>query len=81
VGKTAALRIDSARVDGAEYPDQGSSVEIYTNPDPLDYIELETLGPLQNLKAGDRIERVNTYTLIRRTESDPDREAQRILSE
>jgi len=79
VGKTVALRIDSPRVAGAEYPDKGSSVEIYTNPDPLQYIELETLGPLQTLKPGGRIERVNTYTLIRRTESDPDREAERIL--
>jgi hypothetical protein len=81
VGKTVALRIDSPRVGDAEYPDKGSSVEIYTNPNPLEYIELETLGPLQTLKPGDRIERVNTYTLIRRTESDPDREAERILQQ
>jgi hypothetical protein len=81
VGKTAALRIDSPRVAGAEYPDKGSSAEIYTNPNPLEYIELEMLGPLQTLKPGDRIERVNTYTLIRRTQSDPDREAERILQQ
>ena len=79
LGKTTALRIDSPRVSNADYPDKGSSVEIYTNPNPLEYIELETLGPLQTLKTGDRIERVNTYTLIRRTESNPDREAERIL--
>jgi hypothetical protein len=81
IGKDAAMRIDSARVPGAEYPDKGSSVEIYTNPDPLKYIELETLGPLQTLKPGDRIERVNTYTLIRRADSPADREAGRIISE
>ena len=81
VGKNAVLRIDSPRVAGAPYPDQGSSVEIYTNPNPLEYVELETLGPLQKMKPGDRIERVNTYTLMRRNQPDPDREAESILAE
>lgn len=73
------LRIDSARVSGGEYPDQGSSVEIYTNADPLAYVELETLGPLSTMKVGDRIQRTNTYTLLHRTEQDPDAEARKML--
>ena len=81
VGKTTALRIDSPRLGGANYPDLGSSAEIYTNPNPLPYIELETLGPLHAMKKGDRIERVNTYTLFRRAEKDPEREARKILGE
>jgi Domain of unknown function (DUF4380) len=73
------LRIDSPRVAGAEYPDQGSSEEIYTNPDPLTYIELETLGPLSMMQVGDKIERMNKYTLLRRTEKDPTAEVKKIL--
>jgi len=64
------LQIDSPRVSGAEYPDQGSSAEIYTNPDPLQYIELETLGPLKTMKVGDKIERTNRYTLMHRAEGE-----------
>jgi hypothetical protein len=64
------LQIDSPRVTGAEYPDQGSSTEIYTNPDPLQYVELETLGPLHTMKVGDTIERTNRYTLLRRKEGE-----------
>lgn len=78
VGEKFMLRIDSPRVSGAEYPDRGSSTEIYTNPDPLQYIELETLGPLHLLKIGDKIERTNIYTLIERTRATPEDEAQAI---
>ena len=74
-----ALRIDAPRLPGAEYPDQGSSTEIYTNEDPLAYIELETEGPLSIMKIGDRIQRTNTYTLSRRSEKDPAAEARKIL--
>ena len=79
VGEKVMCRIDSPREPGGEYPDQGSSAEIYTNPDPLPYIELEMLGPLRVMKAGDRIERTSIYTFIRRTESNPDAEARRAL--
>ncbi|NOT59805.1 MAG: hypothetical protein HOP19_06215, partial [Acidobacteria bacterium] len=61
-----AVRIDSPRQANAEHPDQGSSAEIYTNPDPLAYVELETLGPLREMKNGDRIEHGNRYRLYRR---------------
>lgn len=69
IGEKQMLRIDSARVPGAEYPDQGSSAEVYTNADPAPYVELEMLGPLRTLRVGERIQRTNTYTLIRRTET------------
>ena len=35
VGTNVVCRNDSPRVPGAEYPDQGSSLEVYTNPEPL----------------------------------------------
>src|SRR5439155_3214657 len=74
VGKEAVVRIDSPRKIFGEYPDEGCSAEIYTNPDPLAYVELEMLGPLQKLIAGDSITRTSTYTLLRRTEADPELE-------
>jgi hypothetical protein len=80
LGEKLACRIDSPREAGRNYPDNGCSAEIYTNPDPAKYIELETLGPLQVMKSGDRLAQTSTYTLLRRTENDPPAEAKRILN-
>jgi hypothetical protein len=73
------LRVDSPRVGGGEYGDQGSSTEVYTSRDPHAYVELETFGPLRRLAKGERIERTNVYTLLRRTRPDPWAEARSIL--
>jgi hypothetical protein len=81
VGKDAVLRIDSSRSLLGEYPDDGCSAEIYTNPDPLPYVELEMLGPLTKLVLGDKITRTSSYTLLRRTEVDPELEVRRLLSQ
>jgi len=70
VGPKTALRIESARVPGAEYPDKGSSAEVYTNPNPLTYVELEMLGPLHTLKPGDEISHSSAYTLFHRADID-----------
>jgi len=80
VGEKHVLRIDSPRVANATYPDQGSSAEVYTNPDPLKYVELEMLGPLSQMKTGDRIERANTYTLSRRRDKNAAEEGRKIVS-
>ena len=80
IGATELLRIDSALVAGAKYPDDGCSAEVYTNADPLPYVELELLGPLASLAVGESIERVSTYTLGRRTEKDPATEIKRLLA-
>jgi hypothetical protein len=74
-----ALRIDTTRPTNREYPDFGSSTEVYTNPNPLAYVELETLGPLELLKAGDKISQTNRYSLFRRGVGSADDEARRIL--
>ena len=79
IGEQFAVRIDSPRQPNAEHPDQSSSAEIYTNPDPLPYVELETLGPLHEMKKGDLIERMNRYTLNRRTQKDMLQDATRLL--
>ena len=81
VGTNLALRIDSPRLAGlpqSSYPDGGCNTEVYTNPG-APYVELECLGPLAKLPVGARMEFVTTYTLFRRTETDPDTEAHRIL--
>ena len=36
----------------APYPDAGCNVEIYSNPDPLTYMEAEVLGPLETIPPG-----------------------------
>ncbi len=79
VGAKHILKVDSPRVPQAEYPDNGSSAEVYTNVDPLQYIELEMLGPLKEMKVGDKIERTNVYTLMRRREKTPAAEARKIF--
>lgn len=73
------VQIDSPRVAGATYTHKNSSAEVYTNADPLPYVELEMLGPLHELKVGDRIERTNTYTLARRSAKTVDEEVNKAL--
>lgn len=67
VGAKHALRIEAPRVANAVYPDNGSSAEVYTNLDPLRYVELEMLGPLKEMKSGDKLEHKNRYTLLPRS--------------
>lgn len=59
------------RPEGAEYPDLGSSVEIFTNDFML---ELETLGPLQTLpRGGEALHREDWFVFgDAHTASDPD---------
>jgi hypothetical protein len=79
MGEKHALRIESLRIMDAEYPDKGSSAEVYTNPDPLKYVELEMLGPLRMLKPGEKMVQTNRYTLFRRTDDTLEQQARRIL--
>lgn len=81
IGEKALCLVSTPRVRGAEYPDRGASAEVYTNPDPKTYVELETLGPLALLKPGDRISQTNTYALQRRVVGEtPDAAAKRVLT-
>lgn len=74
-----SVRIDSPRVPGAEYPDHQSNAQIYTNPNPLAYVELEMLGPLKTLHPGDEIERTSIYSLFTRRHPDPRSHAENLL--
>lgn len=70
------LRIDTHPACASLVP---SGVAIYTNKDPLGYVELETEGAIATLTPGDRLTQVNTYTLGHRTTPDPAAEARRIF--
>ena len=71
VGEKEICAITPWPASGDEYPDRGASAEIYTNPDPKKYVELETLGPLTLLKAGERISHGQHYSLHRRSHESP----------
>jgi len=79
VGEREVLRVEIPRSPGANYPDDGCSAEIYTNPDPVPYVELETLGPLKRLQTGDRLSATNVYRLARRNGTAPEAAAKAIL--
>ena len=64
-GPNLKLEIERVGNEDGEFPDEGSHIEIYTNPDPLPYVELETMGPLRILKVGDSIDATNRYRLSR----------------
>jgi hypothetical protein len=80
VGKELMVLIESPRSAPDEYPDGGSSAEVYTNRDPLTYVELEMLGPLRTLCVGDRLSQTNTYTLLRRSAATPEVDARKALA-
>lgn len=80
VGPKEILRIDIARQADSHYPDDGCSVEVYSNQDPVPYVELETLGPLRRLAIGDRLSATNTYRLFRRQGVNALAEAERVLA-
>jgi hypothetical protein len=75
------LRIDSPRVKGAEYADEGANAIIYTSPKADGYIELEPFGPLKTMQVGQRMERTVRYTLSHRTESEAEVEARRMAGQ
>jgi len=74
VGQDCVVRIDAQSSPG-DYPDGGCLTEIYTNPDPLQYVELETLGPLTTIGPGEQIDRTTVYTVRPRSTPDPVAEA------
>ena len=52
MGEDYVLKIDAPRIPYRTYPDDGCSAQIYTNPDPLPYVELEALNPIHQLQIG-----------------------------
>ena len=79
-GERQLVRIDIPRTAGGDYPHNGCSVEVYTNPDPVPYVELETLGPRRTLKVGDHLSATNTYRLARRTSASLENDVRALLA-
>jgi hypothetical protein len=48
-----------------DFPDGGCAEEIYTNPDPLKYVELELLGPVVTLQPHESVSMTTHWTLRR----------------
>ena len=44
--------VSAKRESGGTYPDDGCNLEVYTNPDPAKYIEMELLAPVRTLAPG-----------------------------
>jgi hypothetical protein len=55
------------------YPDEGCSVEVFSNPDPLAYMEMELLGPVRKIEAGKSIEYRTKWSLKRLQQRTPTR--------
>lgn len=82
VGTNTVLLLESPRVPGVPksgYPDSGCSAEVYTNPNPTAYLELELLGPLARLAPGDSLSLTTVYSLFRRQKSNAWEEAAQLL--
>jgi hypothetical protein len=83
VGTNTTLLIESPRSPGVGpkgFPDGGCSAEVYTNPNPTPYIELELLGPLATLATNDTLSATSIYSLFRRGQAGAMDEAQSVLS-
>lgn len=78
VGEDSVVRIDTEHEAG-EFPDGGCATEIYTNADPLKYVELESMSPLVTMKPGDRTARTTSYTVTHRSTADAESEARKAL--
>jgi hypothetical protein len=74
------VAIHAERERAGDFPDKGSSVEIYTNPDPNKYVELEMLGPLHSLKQGDVLSRNQTYRLYHRNAGSLEEQVRALVS-
>jgi hypothetical protein len=78
VGEKEICVITPWASEGGDYPDRGASAEVYTNPDPKKYVELETLGPLKALRTGEKMSHGQHYSLRRRTDKNTDLEMELI---
>jgi len=64
--RRGTLFVKRARViPGARYPDGGCNFELFTNPE---FLEVETLGPLAELKPGETAEHVEQWWLFDRVQ-------------
>ncbi|NBX33914.1 hypothetical protein EBR16_00860 [bacterium] len=81
VGDRQTLLITSVPgVPTGVFAGEGNRAEIYVNPDPLPYVELETLGHLRTLRVGESTACTNFYRLDdARADEAPKAAARRLL--
>jgi len=84
VGDGPDLLIENEAVkaggSSADWPEQGSRTQIYTNPgDQMKYVEFELLDRLHDLKSGQKASLEAVYTLIPKTQTDPAAEAKKVF--
>lgn len=46
------FRVMAKKIGSTTYPDEGCSLELYTNPDPLKYAEMELMAPVEKVAPG-----------------------------
>lgn len=72
-GNKVSVKIERTSVppEGAEWPDKGARLNVYTNPDRGDqpYVEMEVMGPMLTMKVGDKTSASSRYALMRETVS------------
>lgn len=73
------LKVDSPRLPYRNYPENGASMLLATHEDPANYVQMDQLGPVKQMREGDELVQLATYTLMRRVEVDPELEAFRLL--
>lgn len=62
---TVRFQTQAAYEPGQNYPDDGCAQEIWSNPDPLKYMELELLSPLQTIQPGSSYSFTTHWSLTR----------------
>jgi hypothetical protein len=62
-GQRFRITVEDRAEPSERYPHGGGRQEIYTNPNPDSYVELEMLGPVRDLKPGERSELRLRWTL------------------
>lgn len=65
VTRGVEFRVEATHERGAAYPDDGCSLEIWSNPDPLPYMELELLSPLRKIPPGGHLTYETRWSLRR----------------
>jgi hypothetical protein len=85
LGGTSLLWLDCdfvLRIDTNTNHSRGRShTAVYTNKDPLDYVELETVGPVVMLAPGKSLRQTNIYTLGHRSGDRPEVQARAAFCE
>lgn len=57
------ITISAPYYRSGNYPDGGCDAEVWSNPDPLDYMEMEMMAPIHILKPGEQVKFETTWKI------------------